>query len=111
MGGTTKVYETAGKKKAAAQLEETLASDNPAIVWLDLGGAPYYMHYLSVGVAVVYGLEGLDVLVDSRAKMPFTIPAELMVEAGANVPSFKNRIMAIEHIGTGRAYEECMLTS
>ena len=96
LGATTQVYETAGKKKAASQMEQTLASGNPAIVWLDFGGEPYYMHYLSVGVVVVYGIDGQNVLVDSRAKKPFNIEAELLVEARAKVPSFKNRIMVVE---------------
>ena len=96
LGATTQVYETAGKKKAAGQLEQTLASGDPAIVWLDLGGEPYYMHYLSVGVVVAYGIDGQSVLVDSRANKPFNIESDLMVEARAKVPSFKNRIMVVE---------------
>lgn len=99
LGATTQVYETAGKKKAAAQLEQTLASGDPAIVRLDLGGEPYYMHYLSVGVVVVYGIDGKNVLVDSRASKPFNIESYLMVEARAKVPSFKNRIMVVEPKG------------
>jgi len=99
LGATTELFETSGKKKAAAQLEQTLAAGNPAIVWLDLGGEPYYMHYLSVGVVVVYGIDGQKVLIDSRARKPFTIGSELMVEARAKVPSFKNRIMLVEPKG------------
>ena len=96
LGATTELFETAGKKKAATQLEQALAYGNPAIVWLDLGGEPYYMHYLAVGVVVVYGQDDEDVLIDSRARKPFTIGSELMVEARAKVPSFKNRIMVVE---------------
>ena len=99
LGATTQVYETAGKKKAAAQLEQTLASGDPAIVWLDLGGEPYYMHYLSVGVVVVYGIDDKNVLFDSRASKPFTIESDLMAEARAKVPSFMNRIMVVEPKG------------
>ncbi|UCG26200.1 MAG: DUF4872 domain-containing protein, partial [Chloroflexota bacterium] len=96
VGAATQVCETTGKKKAAAQLEQTLDSGNPAIVWLDLGGAPYYMHYLRVGVAVVYGIDGETALVDRRARKPITIGSDLMVEARAKVPSFKNRIMILK---------------
>jgi hypothetical protein len=100
IGASTQVYETTGRKKAAAQLDQTLASGNPAIVWLDLGGEPYYMHYLSIGVVVVYGIDGENVLVDIRASKPFTVGSDLMVEARAKVPSFKNRLMVVEPQGS-----------
>jgi hypothetical protein len=96
LGATTQIYETAGKKKAAAQLQQTLASGNPAIIWLDLGGEPYYKHYLDIGVAVAYGIDGEHVLIDYRATKPFIIEHDLLVEARAKVPSFKNRIMVVE---------------
>ena len=60
LGATTQVYETAGKKKAAAQLEKVLAAGNPAIVWIDFGGRPYYMHYFEVGVVVDCGGASVD---------------------------------------------------
>ncbi|HET6444343.1 MAG TPA: DUF4872 domain-containing protein [candidate division Zixibacteria bacterium] len=100
LGATTQVFETAGKKKAAEQLEQVLATGDPAIVWLDLGGAPYYMHYLSIGVVVVYGIDGENVLIDSRSRKPYAISPDLIVEARAKVPSFKNRIMVVEPTGS-----------
>ena len=99
LGATTQVYETAGKKKAAAQLEGTLAAGDPAIVWIDLGGEPFYMHYLLSGVAVVYGIEGDHVLVDNRARKPYIITSDLIVEARAKVPSYRNRIMVVNPPG------------
>jgi hypothetical protein len=96
IGATTKVDETTSKKKAAAQLQQTLAAGDPAIVWLDLGGKPYYRHFLAMGVAVAYGLEEDNVLLDNLAVKPYRIPADLMAAARAKVPSFKNRIMTIE---------------
>ena len=98
-GGITQVCETTGKKKAAAQLRQTLAAGDPAIVWLDLGGEPYYFHYLSVGVAVVYGIDGDSVLVDKWAYKPYIIASDLIVKARAKVPSFRNRIMVVEPPG------------
>jgi hypothetical protein len=100
LGATTQVFETGGKKKAATQLKETLASGDPAIVWIDLGGEPYYRNYLDIGVAVVYGIEGDNVLVDNLANKPYVIPSDLLVEARAKVPSFRNRIMVVEPSGT-----------
>lgn len=100
LGATTKVFETAGKKKAATQLAETLTANDPAIIWLDLGGAPYFMHYLQIGVAVAYGIDDDHVLVDNLARKPYLIDHDLLVEARAKVPSFKNRIMVIETQGT-----------
>ena len=41
-----------------------------------------------------------NVLVDSRASKPFAIGSDLMVEARAKVPSFKNRIMVVEPKGS-----------
>ncbi len=99
LGAETQVFETAGKKKAAAQLEMALEAGDPAMVWLDLGGAPYYMHYLQAGVAVVYGIDGEKVLVDLLARRPYTIASDLLAEARARVPSFKNRIMVVEPKG------------
>jgi hypothetical protein len=100
LGATTQVYETTGKKKAAVQLAEVLTAGNPAIAWIDLGGAPYYMHYLQVGVTVVYGIDGDNVLTDNLASKPFTIGSELMIEARSKVPSFKNRIMVVKPEGS-----------
>jgi len=96
LGASTQVFETGGKKKAAAQLEKSLAEGDPAIIWLDLGGAPYYMNYLQVGVAVAYGIDGDHVWVDNLAAKPYIIEADLMREARAKVPSFKNRMMNIK---------------
>jgi hypothetical protein len=95
LGATTEVLETAGKKKAAANLEAALAAGNPAITWLDLGGAPYYLHFLSVGVVVVYGLDVDEARLDNLATKPYRIPTNLLVEARAKVPSFKNRVMRV----------------
>ena len=62
LGGGEHQFETAGKVKAEAQLEEILAGGDPAIAWVDLGGEPHYFHYLLAGVVVVYGIEGDQVL-------------------------------------------------
>jgi hypothetical protein len=96
LGAMTQIFETAGKKKAAAQLEQILTSGDPAIVWLDLGGKPYYKHYIDSGVAVAYGIDGERVLIDNRATKPYIIEHDLLVEARAKVPSFKNRIMVVK---------------
>ena len=96
LGAATEVFETTGKKKAAGQLAETLAANDPAIIWLDLGGAPYYMHYLQVGVAVAYGMDDDQVMVDNLAHKPYLIGHDLLVEARAKVPSFKNRVLTVQ---------------
>ena len=96
LGCQTTVLETAGRKKAAQNLTTALSSGQPAIIWLDLGSEPYYMHYLSVGVVVVFGITDEQVLVDGRARERFDIPIELMADARAKVPSFKNRLMTIQ---------------
>ena len=100
LGTTTEVYETGGKKKAAAQLDQIIANGNPAIVWIDLGAAPYYMHFLQVGVAVVYGIENDDFRVDLLANKPYLIESDKMETIRARIPSFKNRIMTIEPKGS-----------
>ena len=100
LGAVTRVYETAGTKRAASQLEEALSSGDPAIVWLDLGCAPYYVHYLQIGVAVAYGIADDKVVLDNLASKPYIIGSELMAEARAKVPSFKNRIMVVEPKGS-----------
>jgi hypothetical protein len=99
LGAETEIFETGGKKKAAEQLEAALQEGTPAVVWVDLGGPPYYRHYLQVGVVVVYGIDGDKVLVDNLASKPFSIGTDLLVEARAKVPSFKNRILVVEPKG------------
>lgn len=99
LGLTTQVFETSGKKKAAVQLHDAIAAGKPAITWIDLGGAPYYMHYLQIGVVVVYGIDDDQVLIDNLASKPYIIGAELLATARAKVPSFKNRIMTVEPKG------------
>jgi Butirosin biosynthesis protein H, N-terminal/Domain of unknown function (DUF4872) len=95
LGATNNVFETMGKKKAGSQLKQVLENGVPAITWLDLGAAPYYMHYLEVGVAVVYGIDNDAFLVDLLASKHYRIEADLMTTARAKIPSFKNRIMTI----------------
>jgi hypothetical protein len=99
LGGGERIFETTGKVKAADQLEEILAGGNPAIVWLDLGGPPYFFHYMLAGVAVVYGFEGDHVFLDNRAARPYRIPQDLLAEARAKVPSFRSRLMMVEPPG------------
>ncbi|KAA3647970.1 MAG: DUF4872 domain-containing protein [Chloroflexi bacterium] len=96
VGATTRQLETGGKKKALTNLEQTLADEHPALAWIDLGGAPYYMSFLHSGVKVVYGLEDDKVWVDHLASKPYILNSQLVAEARAKVPSYKNRIMTVE---------------
>ena len=96
VGAKTQILETGGKNKAATNLEEALAAGHPALAWIDLGGAPYYMHFLHSGVKVIYGTEDDKVWVDHLAKKPYIVDADIVAEARAKVPSYKNRIMIIE---------------
>lgn len=96
LGAATEVFETMGKKKAAAQLELLITNGTPAIVWIDLGAAPYYMHFLQVGVVVVYGFGKDGFTVDRLAKKPYIIDADTMATVRARIPSFKNRIMTVQ---------------
>lgn len=96
LGATTEVFETGGKKKAAAQLEQLITNGTPAIVWIDLGAAPYYMHFLEVGVVVVYGFGNDGFTVDKLAKKHYIIDSDTMATVRARIPSFKNRIMTVQ---------------
>jgi hypothetical protein len=96
MGGSSKIFETTGQKKAMAQLTSVLESNNPAIAWMDLGGKPYYMHFMLLGVAVVFGLNKTHALLDKRAQKPFEITLDHLISARAKVPSFKNRVMVLK---------------
>ena len=96
LGASTEVFETGGKKKAAAQLEQLIMNGTPAIVWIDLGAVPYYMHFLQVGVVVVYGFGNDGFTVDKLAKKPYIIDSDKMATVRARIPSFKNRIMTVE---------------
>ncbi len=100
LGAETEIFETTGKKKAAENLEKALQAGDPAMVWVDLGGAPYYRHYLQVGAVVVFGIDGDKVLVDNLASKPFHIETGLLAAARAKVPSYKNRVLVVHPTGT-----------
>jgi hypothetical protein len=95
LGSRLEVFETAGRKKAASQLEKTLSAGDPAMLLFDLGGAPYYMHFLQVGTSVAYGLDEHHVTVDFLSEQPYHLPLDLAAEARGKVPSYKNRLLTL----------------
>ena len=97
VGARMEVLETAGVKKAAANLEAALASGRPAITWVDFSQDPYYRYYL-LSTVNVFGIDSQEgiYLVDDRARQPFRIPEKTFVAARKLVPSYKNRILLVE---------------
>ena len=67
------------------------------MAWVDLGGSPYYMHFLVSGAKVVFGHEGDDYWVDHLAMQPYIIPSKLMQEGRYRIPSYKNRLVSLSN--------------
>ena len=76
-----------------------LNDGEPAIAWVDLGGKPYYMHFLVSGTKVVYGYVDDHFCVDHLANEPYLIPSDMMAEARSRIPSYRNRLVTISSGG------------
>jgi hypothetical protein len=104
--GLARKVEEGGAKAAEKALETALNNGAPAIVWVDRAWLPYYElpewrkgyygHIVSV-----YGMEGDEVLIDDLAARPFRVPRATLVEARAQIPSYKNRLLSVNGGGRG----------
>lgn len=104
LGGKIHVSETAGEKKALANLAAALADGKPALVWaqktmlpyLHLGwrdGCQWFMH-----VVCVHSLDeaGGDVRVAEAAPTSLSVEGTAFAAARADVCSFKNRVVTLD---------------
>ena len=95
------VSTTGSAKVAARALDDALVRSEPAVAWVDGASMPYLQlpeamkgHFAHVVAAC--GRAGTDVLVDDLAIQPFAVPAEVLAEARARIPSFKHRLLTVE---------------
>lgn len=96
---------TSGSPRIASQaLHQALARSNPVVAWVDGASMPYLQlpeamrgHYAHI--VAVCGTSADDVLVDDLAAQPFAVPADVLAEARARIPSFKNRLLLVEGPG------------
>ena len=105
IGVTVSMPETGGRRAAGAALEEALSQGRPAGAWVD----PAYLPYLQLPEALkghlghivaLCGREGEDILVDDRAAAPFRVPQVTLADARGRIPSYKNRLLLVESLGT-----------
>ena len=100
LGITAEFKVTGGKKKAASELDEVLAGQQPAVTWVDQQSLPYFFmrpmydgcfgHYVSV-----FGSEEDRYLIDDRATVPFQVEKTVFNQARARIGSYKNRLLCI----------------
>jgi hypothetical protein len=96
---------TTGSPRIASQtLHQALARSDPVVAWVDGASMPYLQlpeamrgHYAHI--VAVCGTSADDVLVDDLAAQPFAVPADVLAEARARIPSFKNRLLLVEGAG------------
>jgi uncharacterized protein DUF4872/butirosin biosynthesis protein H-like len=95
---------TGSPRIASRTLHEALARSDPAVAWVDGASMPYLQlpepmrgHYAHI--VAVCGTNADDVLVDDLAAQPFAVPADVLAEARARIPSFKHRLLLVEGAG------------
>lgn len=99
--GATGVYkETSGRKAAAAHLCETLDAGIPAVTWIDRPHQPYFalpdwLKGYGLHMANIVGMDDETAWIDDLGAQPFSMAAAALAESRAQVPSNKNRVLAI----------------
>ena len=94
------VLETGGKKKAATQLAEAVATTGCAIAWVDMGFLPYRGMSTCVSgggyhVITVYRVTDEEALIGDLTDEPISISLNDLAEARARIKKQKNRILTI----------------
>lgn len=95
--------ETSGSKRAYQYLQHALQVQQPAMIWVDLQGLPYWMipAHFSGHAGHVVGVYGLDeaggtAWLDDRATSGFPISREELAQARSRIVSYKNRLITFE---------------
>lgn len=103
LGVAISMPDTGSRKTADHMLQTALAQGQPAVAWVDRAHLPY-LHLPEalkghIGhILAICGQDGDQVLVDDRAAQPFHVPADVMANARSRIPSYKSRLLLVEHI-------------
>ena len=99
---TPEFHETGGMKKARATLDDALAANRPAILWLERELLDYYNRdpgdtgwFSWVVTACGYDPTADAYTLDDTGARPFTVPSASLVASRQRVPSFKNRLLLL----------------
>ena len=102
IGVTAAFHETGGMKKARQTLDDALAADRPAILWLERELLDYYNRdpddtgwFSWVVTACGYDAEADSFTIDDTGVRPFTVPSASLAASRQRVPSFKNRLLLL----------------
>lgn len=92
---------TTNSDKAVANLVDTLAGGEPAIVWADFFRLPYNAFPYDQGMwamfpILVYGCDETAVHIADRARVPLTVSTEALHKARARVKKDKFRVLTLE---------------
>ncbi|MCC6607238.1 MAG: DUF4872 domain-containing protein [Anaerolineae bacterium] len=92
---------TTNPDKAVANLVDTLAGGEPAIVWADFFSLPYNAFPYDQGMwamfpIVVYGCDEATAHIADRARVPLTVSAGALHTARARVKKDKFRLLTLE---------------
>lgn len=102
LGIKTTSKQTDKPEKGIANLNDTLASGKPALVWVDLYGMPYNNRTSTVDMwamlpVVVYGFDEQTVQIADRARVALTTTADELAAARARTKSNKHRLMTLDN--------------
>jgi hypothetical protein len=93
--------ESAGAKSAEKALDATLASERPAMLWVDRAHLPWFHMPMEMQgcfghTIVAFAADGERVAVDDRSERPFVITRSELSAARGRIPSYKNRLLSVE---------------
>jgi hypothetical protein len=99
---TISMPETGSRKAAVETLEKTLATNQPAVAWVDRAHMPYLqLPEVMKGhighIVAVCGTDGENILIDDLAAAPFGVPNTTFADARARIGSYKNRLLLVEN--------------
>lgn len=102
IGVTAEFHETGGMKKARKTLDDALAADRPAILWLERELLDYYNRdpddtgwFSWVVTACGYDAAADVFTIDDTGAAPFTVPGASLIASRQRIPSFKNRLLLL----------------
>ena len=104
IGVAISMPDTGSLKAADEMLQNALSQGKPAAAWVDRGHMPYLQLPEALKghighILAICGQDGDQIFVDDRAARPFRVPADVMADARSRIPSYKSRLLLVEHIG------------
>lgn len=101
LGVPVEIHETSGEKRAAAHLQDALASGLPAIAFISAADLPY-LHLPSEQsgwwgyTIVVYGQQSDRFLIDDRNLKLLSLSGQDLSATRSRISSYKNRLVVVD---------------